>query len=100
MTILIFSWPGQELYSRGRTAVLSASGLTKRCFTVPSPVLQTLRTTFYTYPDRPRLLSAAISPEPVGEAVPSTCIRDRDGRVLRVFTDQVRKEREGSGEIK
>ena len=72
--------------------MLSAGGLTKRCFTVPSPILQSLRTTFYTYPDRPRLLSAAISPDPVGQPLPSTCIRDndRDRRVLRVFTDQVR----------
>ena len=77
------------MYARGRTAVLSASGLTVRCFTVPSPILQALRTTFFTYPDRPRLLSAAISPEPVGEPVVATCIRDRDRRVLRVFTDQV-----------
>ena len=68
--------------------MLSSSGLTVRCFTVPSPILQSLRTTFYTYPDRPRLLSAAISPEPVGEPVPATCIRDKDRRVLRVFTDQ------------
>ena len=89
---LISSISGQELYARGRTAVLSSSGLTVRCFTVPSPILQALRATFFTYPDRPRLLSAAISPDPVGQPMPSTCIRFKNAgsEVLRVFTDQVR----------
>ena len=37
------SLSGQELYARGRTAVLSCGGLTRKCFTVSSPILQTLR---------------------------------------------------------
>ena len=84
---------GAELYARGRTAVLSSGGLTSKCFTVPSPIVQTLRVTFYTYPDRPRFLSTTISPEPVGDPVVSTCILDGERKVLRVFTDKVRLEK-------
>ena len=77
---------GEELYTRDNTAVLSSGGQTSKCFTLASPIHQALRCTFHSYPDRPLVLAMApVSPQPGGEPMVSTCVRDAE--VLRVYTD-------------
>ena len=78
---------GEELYTKDDTAVLSSGGQTRKCFTLATPIHQALRCTFHSYPDRPLVLAMAqVSPQPEGEPMSSTCVRDAE--VLRVYTDK------------
>ena len=68
----------EELYSSGRTVVWSKLGRPHRCYTLPRPVLQTLRCTF------PGGGAAGLGPD---RPAPLRALLARDRASLRVFAE-------------
>jgi len=77
--------PSEEIYSRGNTVIWTQGAHTKKCLTCLSRVVEVVRCTFFTSPDRPCIINTSVSQEPKGDPIPTICIRHSNS--LRIYSD-------------